>query len=49
LLTIINSTPNDGLFTWKVKGTLAKGSGYRIRVNTTDNRVDDYSDSFTIN
>jgi C1A family cysteine protease len=48
-LTIVNSTANDGVHPWKVKGTLTKGTGYQIRVNTTDNKVDDYSDSFTIN
>ena len=48
-LAIIDSTANDGFYTWKVKGTLTKGSGYRIRVNTTGNKVDDYSESFTIN
>jgi hypothetical protein len=48
-LTIIDSTANDGLYAWRVKGTLTKGSGYRIRVNTTGNKVDDYSDSFAIN
>jgi hypothetical protein len=48
-LTVVNSTANDGVHAWKVKGTLTKGSGYQIRVNTTDNKVDDYSESFTIN
>ncbi len=48
-LTIVSSTANDGLYTWRVNSSLSKGSGYQIRVTTTDNLVDDYSDSFTIN
>jgi C1A family cysteine protease len=48
-LTIISSTANDGIHPWKVPSTLAKGVGYSIRVTTADGKVDDYSDSFTIN
>jgi C1A family cysteine protease/DUF971 family protein len=48
-LTITSSTANDGLYTWRVSSSLTKGSGYQIRVTTTDNLVDDYSDSFSIN
>jgi C1A family cysteine protease/5-hydroxyisourate hydrolase-like protein (transthyretin family) len=48
-LVIISSTANDGTHNWKVKGTLTKGSGYQIRINTTGLKVDDYSDSFSIN
>jgi hypothetical protein len=48
-LAIVSSTANDGIHVWKVKGTLPRGSGYQIRVNTTDLKVDDYSDSFSIN
>lgn len=48
-LTISGSTANDGIHPWKVPGTLAKGIGYSIRVTTTDGKVDDTSDSFTIN
>jgi C1A family cysteine protease len=48
-LVILSSTANDGSQVWKVKGTLAKGSGYQIRINTLDLLVNDYSDSFTIN
>jgi C1A family cysteine protease len=48
-LTIVGSTANDGIHSWKVPGTLAKGIGYAIRVTTTDGKVDDTSDSFTIN
>ncbi len=45
---IILSTPNDGAFIWKVGTALAKGSGYQIRVNTVDGKVNGYSGSFTI-
>jgi hypothetical protein len=48
-LTIVNSTANDGIHPWKVPSTLAKGVGYAIRVTTTDNKIDDTSDPFSIN
>ena len=48
-LTITSSTANDGQYTWRVSTSLAKASGYQIRVTTTDNKVDAYSGSFTIN
>lgn len=48
-LTITSRTANDGVYNWRVGSTLTLGSGYQIRVTTTDNLVDDYSDIFSIN
>jgi C1A family cysteine protease len=47
-LVIVSSTANDGLFNWKVKGSLPKGKNYQIRVSATDGSVDAYSGIFTI-
>ena len=48
-LVIVSSTANDGTHNWKVTGTLPRGSGYKIRVNTSDFKINDYSDTFSIN
>lgn len=48
-LTLTTRTANDGVYNWRVGSTLTRGSGYQMRVTTTDNLVDDYSDIFSIN
>ncbi len=48
-LTITTRTANDGVYNWRVGSTLTRGSGYQVRITTTDNLVDDYSDIFSIN
>jgi len=47
ILSIVNSTPNDGSFIWKIPESLEDGI-YVIRVKTVDNKVFDNSDSFKI-
>jgi C1A family cysteine protease len=48
-LTIVLTTPNDGLHVWKVPTSLTKGTGYQVRVNTPDGSISDFSDIFSIN
>ena len=47
ILSITDSTANDGSYRWAVPASLANGS-YKIRVKTIDNAVFDDSESFTI-
>jgi len=47
ILDITNSTPNDGIFSWNIPGTVADGN-YIVRVKTLDNAVSDDSDVFRI-
>ncbi len=47
VLGIVDSTENDGSYTWTVPTTLAPGT-YFIRVKTVDNQVFDDGDNFTI-
>ncbi len=47
ILSITDSTPNNGSYGWTVPATVADGS-YYIRVKTTDNAVYDDSDTFQI-
>jgi hypothetical protein len=44
---IVNTTPNDGSYTWEIPADTEPGS-YKIRVNTVDGAVRDISDSFSI-
>jgi M6 family metalloprotease-like protein len=40
--------PNTGRFVWRIPSTLAPGRGYRIRVETVDDRCSDVGSSFTL-
>jgi subtilisin family serine protease len=41
-------TPNDGSYAWKVPGTIASASNYRVRVQTVDGKVTGFSGYFSI-
>ncbi len=47
VLSIANSTPNDGLYEWRIPVSISKGT-YKIRVRTIDNLVYDDGEDFTI-
>jgi len=47
ILGIIDSTPNNGSYSWTIPASLASGT-YYIRIKTIDNAVYDNSDAFTI-
>ena len=47
VLSITNSTVNNGSYNWTIPATIPNGS-YKIRVKTIDNAVYDDSDVFTI-
>jgi hypothetical protein len=48
ILDIINSTLNDGNYSWEIPTSVAPGN-YVIRVSTTDSQVYGDSEAFTIN
>lgn len=47
--TIVASTANNGSYSWTIRGSLAVGSNYKIRVRTLDNAVTAKSGLFRIN
>jgi len=48
ILSIVDSTPNDGSFSWTIPSNIPPASNYVIRVKTIDNLVYDDSDEFSI-
>ena len=49
ILNIVERTPNDGLYFWKVPNTLQESSFYRILIiDSEDTMVYDWSDEFEI-
>ncbi len=48
IVTITNSTPNDGSYSWTVPVSVPSASNYVIMVKTTDNLVFDISDEFYV-
>ena len=47
ILRIVDSTPNDGLYEWRIPESVDRGT-YHIRVKTVDNLVYDDGEEFTI-
>jgi hypothetical protein len=47
--TLTTQTPNDGSFTWNVKGShlVGSSSNYKIKISETDGSPSDYSSAFT--
>jgi hypothetical protein len=44
VLTIAPTTPNDGLFKWKIPNSITPGNGYKVRVTSTaDTTIKDTS------
>ena len=48
ILSITDSTTNDGSYTWTVPADISTGNNMMIRVKTTDDLVSDNSGLFTI-
>lgn len=47
-INIVPSTPNDGSYLWTLPANLAAGSDYKIKVMSTDGKVFDFSDNFSV-
>lgn len=46
VLTIVSSTPNDGLHPWAIPADIAAANEYRIKVSSTSSSASDFSDGY---